>query len=465
VDPENLHYWTLSELAEALERRELSPVEVTQAQLERIESLDDQLHAYVTVTAERALDQAKAAEIEIGRAGARGKLHGVPIALKDLCATRGVRTTAGTRILRDWIPEEDACVVERLEAAGAIVLGKLQMTEGALSSHHPDVPPPVNPWDATHWTGISASCSGVATAAGMCFASLGTGTGGSIRFPSACCGLSGIKPPYGRVSRHGIVVLAASLDHVGPMTRCVADAAVILGVIAGVDSRDPTSLRAKVPDYTAELGRDLSGVRIGFDEAYCCDGTDAEMSGAVLESAAAFRSAGAEILEVRLPDLSPAYSSWGAIGATDIALAHEAHYPERAEDYGPQLRAFIEASHKVTASDYARGCQARATFQRGLEELFDEIDLLLCPALAIPMPAETALVDPMTVATGTEVARFTLPFDVSGSPTLTLPCGYRNGRTPIGLQLVARHLEEGLLVRAGDAFQRLTDWHQRHPAL
>ena len=178
---EELHYWTLSDLADALRRRSISPVEVTQAQLERIENLDGQLHAYVTVTAERALERAKEAEFEIGRDGARGPLHGVPIALKDLSATRGVRTTAGTRILRDWIPDEDACVVERLEAAGAIALGKLQMTEGAFMSHHPDVTPPVNPWDAASWTGISSSGSGVATAAGMCFASLGTDTGGSIR--------------------------------------------------------------------------------------------------------------------------------------------------------------------------------------------------------------------------------------------------------------------------------------------
>ena len=225
MNRDELHYWTLSDLADALARRDLSPVEVTQAQLERIEALDGQLHAYVTVTAEQALERAKQAELEIGRDGTRGPLHGIPIALKDLCATRGVRTTAGTRILRDWIPDEDACVVERLEATGAIVLGKLQMSEGAGSTHHPDVTPPVNPWDAADWTGISSSGSGVATAAGMCFASLGTDTGGSIRFPSACCGLTGIKPTYGRVSRHGIVDFAASFDHVGPMARCVADAA------------------------------------------------------------------------------------------------------------------------------------------------------------------------------------------------------------------------------------------------
>jgi amidase len=465
MDLDELHYWTLSDLAVALGKREISPVEVTQAQLERIDALDDQLHAYVTVTAQRALERAKEAELEIGRSGSRGPLHGVPIALKDLCATRGVRTTAGTRILRDWVPDEDACVVERLEAAGAIVLGKLQMTEGAFSSHHPDVTPPINPWDASSWTGISSSGSGVATAAGLCFASLGTDTGGSIRFPSASCGLAGIKPTYGRVSRHGVVDLSASLDHVGPMARSVADAAHVRAVIAGVDPRDPTSLRAPVPDYAAELGRDLAGLRIGIDEAYCREDADSEMADAVLETAAAFRSAGAELREVRMPDLEPAFASWGVIGAADIALAHQEYFPERADDYGPALRSFLEAAAGLSGPDYARACEQRATFKRGLENLFDEIDLLLCPAMALPMPAETATNDPLGSATGTALMRFTLPFDISGSPTLTLPCGYRGGRTPIGLQLVARHLEEALLVRAGDAFQRETDWHRRNPPL
>lgn len=456
-----IHYWTLGELGAALARRELSPVEATQAQLERIDALDGRLHAYVSVTAESALAAAKQAEAEIGRDGARGPLHGVPIALKDLCATRGVRTTAGTRVLRDWIPDEDACVVERLQAAGAVVLGKLQMTEGALIAHHPDVTPPVNPWDASFWTGISSSGSGVATAAGLCFASLGTDTGGSIRFPSACCGLAGIKPTYGRVSRHGVVDLAASLDHVGPMTRSVGDAAHVLGVIAGHDPRDPTTLRAPVPDYAAELGRDLASVRIGIDEEYCRQGTDEEMARKVLEAVPVFRAAGAEIREVRMPDLGPAFSGWGAIAAGDIALAHEAYFPERADEYGPHLRSYLEHASQGSAADYARGCQERAAFRAQLTTLFDSIDLLLCPAVAVPIPAE----DPPAIVASIEVARFTLPFDVSGNPTLTLPCGFRDGTRPIGLQLVARHLDEGLLCRAGDAFQRETDWHRRHPPL
>jgi amidase len=245
------------------------------------------------------------------------------------------------------------------------------------------------------------------------------------------------------------------------MTRSVADAALVLGVIAGHDPRDPTTLRAAVPDYAAELGRDLESVRIGIDEDYCRRGSDPEMADAVLATAAVFRAAGAETREVCVPDLAPAFASWGAIAAGDIALAHEQYFPERSDDYGPELRDFLESAGRVGAVDYARAEQARLDFRASLATLFEEIDLLLCPAVAVPIPAD----DFMATISSSQVMRFTLPFDVSGSPTLTLPCGFRDGSRPIGLQLVARHLDEGLLCRAGDVFQRETDWHRRHPPL
>jgi amidase len=459
VSRTELHYRTLSDLGDALARREVSPVEATEAQLRRIDALDPQLRAFATVTADVALEQARRAEAEIARDGSRGPLHGVPIAVKDLCATRGIRTAAGTRVLRDWIPAEDACVVERLAAAGAVLLGKLQMTEGAFIAHHPDIEPPRNPWGADYWTGISSSGSGVATAAGLCFASLGTDTGGSIRFPSAACGVVGIKPTWGRVPRHGIVDLAASLDHVGPMTRSVADAARVLGVIAGHDRRDPTSLRSPVPDFAAFLGRDLAAVRIGIDEDYCRRDTDEIIADAVLAAAAVLRDAGAELREVRMPDPVRAFDSWGAIAGAEVSLAHEATFPERADEYGPALRRFIENAAAVSGVDYARADQQRRAYRAELDGLFDEIDLLLCPALSVPVPADGA----MEAVSREAVVRFTLPFDISGSPTITVPCGFRDGTRPIGLQLVARHEGEALLCRAGDVFERATDWHRRHP--
>jgi amidase len=254
----DLCYRTLTETAGLLRRRETSPVELTRAVLARIERLDPQLHSYITVTPERALDRARAAERELASGDDRGSLHGIPIAVKDLYFTKGVPTTCASRVLAGWVPDFDATVVERLDAAGAVLLGKLNMTEFALTGYAPTLPIPCNPWGPARHTGGSSSGSGVATAAGLCFASLGTDTGGSIRFPSAWCGVVGLKPTYGRVSRHGVFPLGMTLDHVGPITRSAADAAVVLEVIAGADANDPTCLDAPVPECSATLNR---GVR------------------------------------------------------------------------------------------------------------------------------------------------------------------------------------------------------------
>src|SRR5277367_6507604 len=247
----DLHYLELTEIARRLHAREISPVEATTAQLARIERLDGQLKSYAHMMAEAALVQARTAEAEIMRGEIRGPLHGVPIAVKDLCWTRGVPTAAGMSIYKDFRPTEDATVVRKLNAAGAVILGKLQLTEGAYADHHPGIAPPVNPWNAAHWSGASSSGSGVATAAGLCYGSLGSDTGGSIRFPSAANGVTGLKPTWGRVSRHGVFELAASLDHIGPMARSVADAAAVLTAIAGPDPLDPTARHEPVPDYPA----------------------------------------------------------------------------------------------------------------------------------------------------------------------------------------------------------------------
>jgi amidase len=258
-----VHYLELIELSRRIHAREISPVEATAAQLTRIDELDGQLKSYAHMMAEAALMHARAAETEIMRGETRGPLHGVPIAVKDLCWTQGVPTAAGMTIYKDYRPTEDATVVRKLYAAGAIILGKLQLTEGAYADHHPQILPPVNPWNAAHWPGASSSGSGVATAAGLCYGSLGSDTGGSIRFPSAANGVTGLKPTWGRVSRHGVFELAATLDHIGPMARSAADCGAILGVIAGSDPNDPTAVLDPVPNYLAGMTRGLHGLRIG----------------------------------------------------------------------------------------------------------------------------------------------------------------------------------------------------------
>ncbi len=463
---QDLHYLELTELAQRLRARELSPVDVTKAALERIERLDPTLRSYATLMADSALAQARQAEDEIGRGRHRGPLHGVPVAVKDLCYTKGVATAAGMPIHAGFKPDFDATVVSRLKDAGAVILGKLQLTEGAFADHHPKIAPPVNPWHPEHWSGASSSGSGVATAAGLCYASLGSDTGGSIRFPSAANGVTGLKPTWGRVSRYGVFALAESLDHIGPMTRSAADAGAVLGVIAVFDPNDPTSRGEAVPNYLAGLERGVRGIRIGVDPGYNSDGVDPEIVAAVDAAVAALREQGAEIRTVRFPAVDEMVKGWVPFCAVETAIAHEATFPSRAAEYGPALRGLIEAGRGLSAMDLDKILLARARFSGSVARLFDTIDLLAIPAqyVAAPTVAQMATLG-QDVGNIHKLLRFTAPFDMTGSPTITLPCAFTRKGLPLAFQLVARHMEEDLLVRAGHAFQRATDWHRKHPPL
>jgi amidase len=301
-----LHYEKLTDVARLIESREVSPVELTRALLERIGSVDAALKSYATVTADRAMAAADEAEKEIAAGRYRGVLHGVPIAVKDLCYTRGIATKGGLAVRRDFVPGYDATVVAKLEAAGAVLLGKLNLTEGAMAGYHPEFDIPVNPWRADYWSGASSSGSGVATAAGLCYASLGSDTGGSIRFPSMANGIVGLKPTYGRVSRYGVLPLAESLDHIGPMTRSVADAAVVFECIAGHDVRDSTTLDDPVPALVAGLDAGIEGMRIGIDREYSAAGTDPGLIDAIDVALGVLESLGAQIVELRAPAFTSA---------------------------------------------------------------------------------------------------------------------------------------------------------------
>ncbi|PPQ33874.1 amidase [Rhodopila globiformis] len=464
--PEALHYMELVELTRRMHAKEISPVEATRAELDRIAMLDKSLRSYALVTPEAALEQARQAEAEISRNEIKGPLHGAPIAVKDLCWTAGVATAAGMTIHRDFRPDEDATVVRKLRAAGAIILGKLQLTEGAFADHHPKIPPPVNPWNAAHWPGASSSGSGVATAAGLCYASLGSDTGGSIRFPSAANGVTGLKPTWGRVSRYGVFELAATLDHIGPMARSAADTAAMLGVIAGRDEKDPTASLEPVPDYLARIDGGIRGLRIGVDVEWNRRGTDATMVRAVNDATEIARQLGGEIREVKVPDPSAVIADWVLHCGIETAVAHEATYPARKSEYGPALAGLIDAGRAASAMDYQKILLHRHDFSGRLRALFETIDLLLIPAQAFASPtmADMATLgeDPEKLAA---LLRYTCPFDVSGSPTITLPCGFTPAGTPIACQFVAPHFREEILFRAGKAYQNATDWHHRHPAL
>ena len=463
MSDESLRFKTLTEVARSIESREASPVEVTATMLDLVGTHDGRFKSYATVMAEQAVAQAKAAEAEIAAGSYRGPLHGVPIAVKDLCFTRGVRTMGGTRVLADHVPDFDATVVERLDAAGAVLLGKLNTTEGAMGGYHPDRDIPVNPWNADRWAGASSSGSGVATAAGLCFASLGSDTGGSIRFPSAACGIVGIKPTWGRVSRYGVLALAESLDHVGPMTRSTADAGIVFQAISGLDRNDPTTLPAAVPDMLGEIERGVDGVRIGLDQRYVTAGVDPELADAVLAGVRVLEGLGARIVEVRMPPLEEYLEAWTPLCAAEAVAAHRATYPSQKDEYGPWFRDWLDLGASVTGADYARANNLRAECTGRLRLVFEDIDVMACPSMPEPpFPTKPSwLYGPMEL--DASLLRFTAPADFNGAPTISVPCGLSGDNLPLSLQFMGKHLREPLLCRIGHAYEQATDWHTLRP--
>lgn len=464
-----LHYLSLANVAKLIAARKIRPTDLTRQILDRIAALDGRLQSYVTVMADRAIASARRADAEIEAGRYRGPLHGVPIAVKDLFYTRGVRTMAGTKVFADFVPDFDATVVARLEAAGAVILGKLVLCEGAFGPYVPGLQVPVNPWDATRWSGVSSSGSGVATAAGLCFASVGTDTGGSIRYPSAANGCVGLKPTYGRVSRYGVFALAASMDHVGPMTRTVEDAAILFEAMAGPDANDPTSLPDRVPAVRAELARGIAGLRIGFDRRYATDNVDADVAKAMDNVLSELTRLGAIVVSVTMPDVSKVGSAWLDLCGVEALAAHAKTFPSRASEYGPGLRAALEAGQKVSPATLAAARKLRSEVSAGIEAMLDSVDCLVCPSMANSARVkETNPFDPETDESWSRQVRndiHTQPFNFSGSPTLSVPCGFSADGLPLSVQFVGRRLSESVLCRLGHAYEQATQWHVKHPTL
>ena len=460
-----LHYDPIAEVAALIERREVSPVELTRATLERIDALDAQLHAFITVSAEFALRQARLAEEEIAAGNYRGPLHGIPYAAKDLIDTAGIRTTCGSIILRERIPDDNATVVTRLQEAGAVLVGKLVMTEFAGIGYHPDVVPPQNPWHAGHWTGQSSSGSGVAAAAGLSFATLGTDTGGSLRYPASACGVVGVKPTYGRVSRHGVFPLAETLDTVGPITRTVEDACIVFNAIAGEDACDPTSLRDPVPDYRAALRNGLLPLCVGLAESMLDRVVDAELKSAVEAAAHVMADLGAAVEPVTVPMIDEAVEAWGNLFVAECLLAHADYYPDHAPDYSEALRLFLEQGSSLPGTEYARAHLTRLAARRAVSLLFDAADVLALPTMGrLPPPLTEFPADGIIPQESAgALLSFTAPFALTGHPAVSVPCGFSEGGLPIGLQLVGPHGSEALLLKVAGAFEKATDWSKRRP--
>lgn len=463
----DIEFESLASVARKIETKAISPVELTKLMLQRISEMNPSYHAYSLVCEAQALEQASAAERDIRTGNYVGPLHGMPIAIKDLFQTEGVTTACGSVVNRNWVPEEDATVVHKLKQAGAVILGKLNMTEFALSGYHPDLSVPKNPWGENRWAGVSSSGSGVATAAGLAFCTLGSDTGGSIRYPAAVNGVVGIKPTYGRVSTHGAFPLAYTLDHIGPITRRVEDAAIVLQAIAGFDGKDIFSSRTPVDDYLKNLNLGVAGLRIGIDEAYCATDAHPEVTSAVLAAGHVLEQLGARLVPVKMLEVRDVCTYWGAVVAAEASVAHQGLFPEQASDYGPVFRSTLEAAPSITGSDYTRARLAAAKTKTIFDELLTDVDLLLCPGAPLPaMPLEdfppTQILPPEAVAS---FVGFTAPMNFSGHPTISVPCGLSSENLPLGLQLVGNYDAEALLITAAHAYEQATQWHTQIPTL
>jgi len=458
----------IAEAGEQIRRRALSPVELTRAYLDRIQQEDGALRAYIAVLSDPALAAARTAEKEIARGGYRGPLHGIPIALKDLFMTRGIPTTCGSRILKAWVPDADAAVATRLYAAGAILLGKLNMHEFAYgpTGVNPHYGTPKNPWDRARMPGGSSSGSGVAVAAGLAAGALGTDTGGSVRIPASLCGIVGLKPTYGRVSRAGVIPLAWSLDHVGPMTRTVADAALLLQVLAGRDPADPSTADVPVPDYRRALEGGVRGLRLGLPKDLFFERLDPEVRAAVLGAARSLEGLGASVEEVPLPRIPHAGPASFAIIASEATAYHEPYLKTRAALYGADVRARLTAGQFVLATQYLKAQRARQVIRAEVDEVLGRVHALLLPTTPIPAPllgAREVTVDGVTEDVRWWLIRCTRPINVTGHPALSVPCGFTAGGLPIGLQLVGRHFDEAMLLRIGRAFEAVSPAKGRRP--
>jgi aspartyl-tRNA(Asn)/glutamyl-tRNA(Gln) amidotransferase subunit A len=452
--------WTVETLGRAIAARKISPVEATQEHLARIERLDGRIRAFITVDAEGALAAARALEAELIAGRSRGPLHGVPLAHKDLCHVPGLPTSCGTLTREYFTSPRECTAVARLREAGAVSLGKLNMAELAMgpfgdNAHHGDVQ---NPRRQGHCAGGSSSGSAAAVAAGFALAALGSDTGGSIRLPAACCGVVGLKATYGRVSRAGAMPLSWSLDHVGPLTRTVADAAAVLGIIAGYDPRDTTSSRRGVPYYERMLETPIAGLRVGVPENYYFDGVTDEMAGAVRTAARALETLGTVVTQVRLPDPRPLVDVCNVISRSESATIHSRVLRDRPHELQPAVRARLETGFHISAHDYLQALRLRGRLTREfVREVFGEVDALVLPVIPEPAPA----LDAVKAGTPDEIvammgrfSRLTRPFNGLGLPALALPCGAAPDGRPLALQIVGRPFDEATVLRLGHAYER-----------
>ena len=470
MDPSELVFLSIADAAELVAGRQLSPVEIVDAHLRRIDAIDDSLNSFITLLRDESRAAALEAEGAIASGGYIGPLHGLPIGLKDLYYTKGIRTTMGSKIMGEFVPDTDAAVTERFREAGAIVIGKLQMHEFALgaTSENPHYGPAHNPWDTGRMTGGSSGGSGSAVASGQCMGALGSDTGGSVRIPASLCGIVGLKPTFGRVSRYGVYPLSWSFDTVGPMTRTVRDAALVLNAIAGHDSRDLSSSRRPTEDFAERIEDGISGVRIGVPREYFFERTEPQVTGAVREAASVLEGLGASVDEVSIPVLEHSQTISTPISQAEASQIHTEHLRDRAHDIGADVRSRLYQGALTPATDYIKAQRARTVYNARMAEAFQRFDALIAPTCPVGAPKlgeRTLQVGDVEEPTLALLSRLTRPFNVSGVPTVSLPCGFTSYGVPIGLQIAGRPFEDASVLRIAHAYEQATEWHKRRPPI
>jgi aspartyl-tRNA(Asn)/glutamyl-tRNA(Gln) amidotransferase subunit A len=460
-----LEYLGVAQAAELLRAKKVSPLELAQATIARTQAHDPKINAFLRFTPEIALDDARRAEAEIARGQWRGPFHGVPYALKDIVDYAGLPTTAHSKILQNNVAKADAAVTQRLRAAGAVFMGKLATNEFAIGGPSFDLPwPPArNPWNRDCFTGGSSSGSGAAVAAGLVACAIGTDTGGSVRNPATLCGIVGMKPTYGLVSRRGVVPLAFSLDHVGPMTRTVRDNALMLDLIAGYDAADPGSANRAAGGYGAELERGVRGLRVGvIRHFYARDmEADPEMATAIEAAVSRLGELGAQVAEIETAPLEEYIACNRTILTSEAFATHEVWMRERPQDYGALARGRIMAGAFVRAADYINATRLRRKLTHEFHALFDRVDVMIT---ASSMDPACRIDDPQAVEY-TYARQARAPFNVTGSPALSVPVGFSSSGLPLGMQLIGKPFSEALLYRVAHAYEQASGWHERHPAL
>jgi aspartyl-tRNA(Asn)/glutamyl-tRNA(Gln) amidotransferase subunit A len=460
---------SIARAARALRAKELSPLELTDAYLRRIELLNPRVNAYITVTAERAREDARRATEELAAGRARGPLHGIPIAHKDLYETAGIRTTGGGKFHAQHVPSADCTVARKLREAGTVLLGKLNTHEYAygVTTDNPHYGATRNPWNLAQIPGGSSGGSGAAIAAGLATATTGTDTGGSIRMPASLCGVVGLKPTYGRVSKQGVLPLSYAFDHAGPLTRTVEDAALVLNAIAGYDADDATSVRAPAEDYTAQLGAGVRGLRVGVPRAWFFERCDEEVAARVEAALADLRRLGADVREIELPGVGEGVGATFAFVTAEAQEIHAEGLRSRPEDFGADVRALLQtpAPSGIALMTALRARDALMVTMRRALECVDVLATPATPIPAVPIGADSVRVLGEDESVLAAMIRCTAPFNATRLPALSLPCGFTRAGLPIGLQIAGRPFDEATVLRVGHAYEQATEWHLRAPAL